>query len=216
MVTSWDKERVLDFGATLQERDSLGGTSLFQVVSFGMPNRGDGYPLASRGGEHSFFKYHANLSRQLKMPWKTYIMANGELQLSPDRLLPQEQIFMGGAESVRGYPESDYGADQGAILQLEYWLPTNFFPETWHLPYDTTPIRNRLKFLGFFDQGYGRVRSPTSSDVKSSYLAGIGFGGDFAFRENLSLRIEWGYRLGDRPATEGGDNQLHFRLRSGI
>ena len=215
-VTSWDKERVLDFGAGLQENDSLGGTSLVQTVAFGMPIRGDGYPLASRGGEHSFFKYHANLSRQLKMPWKTYFLANGEWQLSPDRLLPQEQIFMGGAESVRGYPESDYGADQGAILQLEYWIPTNFFPEQWHLPYDKTALRNRLKFLSFFDQGYGRVRSPTSSELKSSYLVGTGFGGDFAFRDNVSLRIEWGFRLGDRPATEAGDNQLHFRLRSTI
>lgn len=215
-VTSWDKARVLDFGAGLQEHDSLGATSLFQTVAFGMPNRGDGYPLASRGGEHSFFKYHANLSRQLKMPWKTYLLADGEMQLSPDRLLPGEQIFMGGAESVRGYPESDYGADQGAILKLEYWIPTNFLPATWHLPYDKIPLQNRLKFLGFFDQGYGRVRSPTSSELKSSYLVGTGFGGDFAFRDNVSLRIEWGFRLGDRPATEGGDNQVHFRLRSGI
>ncbi len=215
-VTSWDKARVLDFGAGLQARDSWGATSLFQVVSFGMPIRGDGHPLASRGGEHSFIKYHANLSRQLKMPWKTYFTANGEIQLSPDRLLPQEQIFMGGAESVRGYPESDYGADQGTILQIEYWVPTSFFPETWHLPYDKAALRNRLKFLAFFDQGYGRVRSPTSTEVKSSYLVGTGFGGDFAFRDNVSLRIEWGFRLGDRPATEGGDNQLHFRLRSGI
>jgi len=216
VITSWDKARVLDFSGTLQERDSLGGTSLHQTISFGMPGRGDGYPLASRGGEHSFFKYRANLSRQLKMPWKTYFLANGEAQLSPDRLLPTEQMFMGGADSVRGYPESDYGADQGTILQLEYWVPTSFFPETWHLPWDATPLRNRLKFLTFFDQGYGRVRSPTSSETKSSYLVGTGFGGDFAFRENFSLRIEWGFRLGDRPATEGGDNQVHFRLRSGI
>ena len=150
------------------------------------------------------------------MPWQTYLMATGELQLSPDRLLPQEQIFLGGAESVRGYPESDYGADQGFILQTEYWIPTHFFPETWHLPWDTVPLRSRLKFLGFFDQGYGRITRPSNSETKSSYLAGIGFGGDFAFRNNLSLRVEWGYRLGDRPATEGGDNQLHFRLRSSV
>lgn len=215
-VTSWDKARVLDVGGTIQARDFLGVTSLTQAVSFGMPSRGDGYPLASRGGEHSFFKYHGNLSRQLKMPWQTYFLANGEWQLSPDRLLPQEQIFMGGTDSVRGYPESDYGADQGAILQIEYWIPTNFFPEEWHLPYDTTPLRNRLKFLGFFDQGYGRVRSPSSSELKSSYLVGTGFGGDFAFRDNLSLRIEWGLRLGDRAATESGNDQLHFRLRSSI
>ncbi len=216
VVTAWDKVRVLDFGGTLQARDFLGVTSLYQAVAFGMPVRGDGYSLASRTGEHSFIKYHANLSRQLKMPWKTYFMATGELQLSPDRLLPQEQIFMGGAESVRGYPESDYGADQGFILQTEYWIPTNFFPEGWHLPWDITPLRNRLKFLSFFDQGYGRVRRPTSNETRSSYLAGVGFGGDFAFRNNLSLRIEWGCRLGDRPTTEGGDNQLHFRLKSSV
>ena len=39
VVTSWDKARVLDFGATLQERDSLGITSLYQAVYFGMPVR---------------------------------------------------------------------------------------------------------------------------------------------------------------------------------
>lgn len=215
-VTSWDKQRVLSLGGTIQSRDRLGGTSLYQDFSFGMPNRDDHHPLASRGGEHSFSKYHANLSRQLKLPWQTYLLANGELQLTPDRLLPSEQIFLGGAGSVRGYPESDYGADQGWILQLEYWIPTHFFPETWHLPWDQVPIRDRLKFFGFFDQGYGRVRDPQNTELRSSYLAGAGFGGDFSFRDNLSLRIEWGHRLGDRPATEGGDKQLHFHLRSGI
>lgn len=215
-VTSWDKQRVLSLGGTLQARDRLGSTSLYQDVSFGMPNRDDNHPLASRDGEHSFSKYHVNLSRQLKLPWQTYFLANGELQLSPDRLLPTEQIFLGGAGSVRGYPESDYGADQGWILQLEYWIPTHFFPETWHLPWDQVALRDRLKFLGFFDQGYGRVRDPQNTELRSSYLAGAGFGGEFAFRDNLSLRIEWGHRLGDRPATEGGDKQLHFRLRTGI
>lgn len=216
IVTAWDKERVLSFGGTLRARDRWGVTSLYQDFAFGMPNRDDNHPLASRGGEHSFFKYGANFSRQVVMPWKTYLMANGEFQLSPDRLLPQEQIFLGGANSVRGYPESDYGADQGWILQLEYWIPTGFFPETWHLPWDQVPLRDRLKILGFFDQGYGRVRDPQNDENRSSYLAGAGFGADFTFRDNLSLRVEWGHRLGDRPETEGGDKQLHFRLRSGI
>jgi len=216
VTTSWDKMRVLSFGGTIQSRDRFGGTSLYQDFSFGMPNRDDNHPLASRGGEHSFFKYHANISRQINLPWQTALKANGEFQLSPDRLLPQEQIFLGGAGSVRGYPESDYGADQGWILQLEYWIPTFFFPETWRLPWDQVALRDRLKFLAFFDQGYGRVRDPQNTELRSSYLAGVGFGGDFSFRDNLSLRIEWGHRLGDRPATEGGDKQLHFRLRSGI
>lgn len=215
-TTSWDKARVLNFGGTVQARDRFGVTTLYQDASFGMPNRDDNHPLASRGGEHSFIKYNANISRQVKLPWQTYLLANGELQLTPDRLLPSEQIFLGGAGSVRGYPESDYGADQGWILQLEYWVPSHFLPETWHLPWDQVALRDRLKFLGFFDQGYGRVRDPQNTELRSSYLAGAGFGGDFAFRDNVSLRIEWGHRLGDRPATEGGDKQLHFRLRTGI
>ncbi|HQB93782.1 MAG TPA: ShlB/FhaC/HecB family hemolysin secretion/activation protein [Candidatus Omnitrophota bacterium] len=214
VTTVWDKERVLSARGDFQARDRWGGWGIGQGVYFGMPNRGDGWPLASRGGCHRFFKYGYSLSRYQKMPWKTKAVWDVTGQFSPQRLLPQEQMFLGGARSVRGYPESDFGADQGVQSRLDYLVPAFFFPQEWRVPLDKSPLRDQVDLIWFFDMGYGRNHSPSSSEERTNFMAGTGAGFQIRLRNNLTARFEWGVPLADHPLTERGNSQFHFSLSS--
>ncbi|MBI4711053.1 MAG: hypothetical protein HY767_01110, partial [Candidatus Omnitrophica bacterium] len=166
------------------------------------------------------FKYTYSMTRVIKLPWRTKSVWDLQGQLTPDKLLPQEQMFLGGARSIRGYPESDYGADQALQSRLDYLLPPYGMPDTWKLPFDNVPLKDQLNAIGFFDVGYGRVHDPSvvdesvtnsgNSEKRADFLMGVGGGFELRFRSNISARMEWGIPLGDKPITEAGDSQLHF------
>lgn len=211
VTTAWDKERVISLKGDLQARDRWGGWSTSQGFYFGLPTFADDWSLASGGGVQSFFKYTGSLTRLTQLPWRTRAVWDFQAQLTPDQLLPQEQMFLGGARSIRGYPESDYGADNAIQSRLDYLLPPYGMPDHWKLPFDTAPLKDQLNAIVFFDTGYGRVHDPDAeSEKRSDFLMGVGGGFELRFRKNITARMEWGIPVGDEPVTEAGKSQLHF------
>ena len=213
VTTVWDKERVLSLSGNLQARDRWGGWGLGQGIYFGLPTFGDGWPLASGGGVQSFFKYTYSLTRVTMLPWRTRAVWDVQGQLSPDQLLPQEQMFLGGANSIRGYPESDYGADEALQSRLDYLLPPYGMPGKWKLPFDDAPLKDQVNAILFFDTGYGRVHDPVAdTEQRADFLMGVGGGFEIRFRKDITARVQWGVPLGDKPITEAGKSQIHFTL----
>lgn len=214
VTTVWDKQRVLSFRGDFQARDKWGGWGLGQGFYFGVPNRGSGWPLASRQGNHGFFKYNYSLTRVQKLPFNTKAIWDLQGQLTPNRLLPTEQMFLGGARSVRGYPESDYGADQAIQSRFDWLIPAFFFPKEWKVPLDKTSLRDQIDLIYFLDMAYGSVHNPSSQEKLRNCMAGTGAGFQIRFRDNLSARFEWGIPLANDPLTEHGNSQFHFTLKA--
>jgi len=216
VTTVWDKERVISLKGDFQARDRWGGWGLGQGIYFGLPTFPDDWALASRGGVQSFFKYTYSLTRLTQLPWRTKAIWDVQGQFSPDKLLPQEQLFLGGARSIRGYPESDYGADEGFQSRFDYMLPVYGLPDHWKLPFDTLPLKDQLSIITFCDMGYGRTHDPNASsgEPRSDFLLGVGGGFELRFRKDFSARLEWGIPLGDKPITEAGKSQLHFSFNT--
>lgn len=212
VTTAWDKERVLSLRGDFQARDRWGGWSVGQGVYFGLPTFGDGWALASGGGVQSFFKYTGSVTRLTQLPWRTRAIWDVQGQLSPDELLPQEQMFLGGANSVRGYPESDYGADSAIQSRLDYLLPPYGMPDKWKLPFDSTPLKDQLNAVLFWDMAYGRAHDPGNTEERKDFLMGVGGGFELRFRKNITGRMQWGVPIGNKPITEAGRSQLHFTL----
>ena len=212
VTTAWDKERVISLKGDFQARDRWGGWALGQGVYFGLPTFGNGWALASGGGQQTFFKYMGSMTRLTQFPWRTKAIWDLQGQLTSDKLLPQEQLFLGGARSIRGYPESDYGADSAIQSRLDYLLPPYGMPETWKMPFDKMPLKDQVNVIAFFDTGYGRAHDPSQTEKRSDFLMGVGGGFEIRFRQNVSARLEWGVPLGDKPITEAGHSQLHFTL----
>jgi len=213
-VTSvWDRLRVLSSGVDMQWTHHGGLTYVKQDVFLGFSPHGDGFALNSRGGESNFFKYKFAFQRQQLLPFSTRAVLRVEGQLTPDRLPPQEQVFYGGSATVRGYPESDYGADQGILASLEYWVPTPFVPKEWKMPFTQDPLKKQIQFFGFLDQGYGRVFRPSNSEERDRHLMGVGAGVEIRFKKNLTFRAAWGVPIAAVPLTETGKSQFHLQLR---
>ena len=61
-------------------------------------------------------------------PFGVEINARATLQASTANLLASEQLFIGGATTVRGYRENIIGGDQGFVLNLEVLTPTIRLP----------------------------------------------------------------------------------------
>lgn len=150
VTNAWDRLRVLSLGANMQRGDSLGIWGLSQDFFFGFSPHGNGFALTSRQGESKFFKYMFSVLRQQRLPFGTQGILRLEGQLSPDKLTPQEQFFMGGATTIRGYPESDFGADQAIFASFEYKVPLPV-PRDWKLPYNKRFLRDQISFVSFAD-----------------------------------------------------------------
>lgn len=216
VTTAWDRLRVFSLGGRFQSQGRTGMWTGSQDFFFGVSPHGDGFPLTSRNAETSFFKYEFSLSRTQFLPWGIRGVATFRGQLAHDKLVPQEQMFFGGSSSVRGYPEGDYGAEKGLLVNLEYIVPPYFIPKDLYLPYDKKPFYDRLRLIGFFDYGYGRLIGPSATESRSRNMMGVGGGFSVSLLEHLSSRFEWGVNLNDEPLSESGHSQFHFTLNADI
>ncbi len=215
-ITAWDRLRVIPVGVDLQMVDSTGAWTVGPAVSFGFSPHGDGFPLTTRQGESNFIKYNFQITRQQKLFWETKGILHFETQLTRDKLTSQEELSLGGAQSVRGYPESDYLADQGFIVNAEYQVPFFLAPKDFQLPYAGEPLRQQIQLLSFVDYGYGSLHVPSSTENRAQGLIGVGGGLSIKLRKNLFLRLEWAAAVGDHPLTEGGRSQFHFKLQAEV
>lgn len=171
-------------------------------------------PEASRqdtGG--FFFKYEHSVSRIQKMPFESILSIHSSLQLSSRTLPASEQFQLGGANSIRGYPEGDYLADSGANLNIEWLFPSYFIPKDIKLPYADRPLRNQLQPIAFLDLGWGGINKVMPGELKEKFLMGIGGGLRFNFNRNLSLCAEWAQAIGDSPTQGTGPSNFHLLFR---
>jgi hypothetical protein len=124
------------------------------------------------------------------------------MQLPSEKLFSQEQYGLGGIDTVRGYPASDYLADKMVLVNAELLSPFFFVPKSWRLPYAEKPIKEQLTGVGFFDYGYGEQRG----NPKPHTMASVGAGVRMSFYNQVLLRLEWGFPLkppGQDFLTEG-------------
>jgi hemolysin activation/secretion protein len=153
----------------------------------------------------------------------------GRVLLRGERLIPHEQEPMGGALSIRGYPESVISADEFVSGTFEYaWhIPRSLKPgepgKFWRWPFKwraTQPGQLPdwdLAVRIFYDYGYRSVTpippDPTQPDAPVSLadtnvsLSGFGGGLSLLVKQNFSLRADYGVALGELRDPTRAENQ---------
>lgn len=140
------------------------------------------------------------------------------------RLIPQEEQVAGGLFSVRGYPESVSVGDTVVLATAEYRL---------HMPrlfginpnpgqdFLGRPFRASPQFVlgptdwdlilrGFADFGYTE-KSKAFSFEDEEFLFGAGVGVQLKVRNNLDVRLDWGFAIEELDGrVESGSNRLHL------
>lgn len=105
-------------------------------------------------------------------------------QASTGPLLPSEQFGLGGYDTVRGYEERDFIADQALCINLETRTPGfSFFK------------KDELLFLAFTDFGTGYNYQSEQQDQKSQTLWSAGLGLRYQIGSWVDIRADYGFQL---------------------
>lgn len=221
-VTSSDQMRLPYFGIDLFHTNSFGGQTNFSPkFTFGTEHflgaSKRNHPTASRdntGGR--FFKYEQSLGYTQRIPWETYLSVRSQFQIASRTLASSEQFQLGGANSVRGYPEGDYLADFGGSLNLDWVFPLYFIPREWKLAYSDTALRYQIEPVLFADVGGGKLKKVLPGERHDKFLVGIGGGLRAHLYNKIYLRLEWATHVGDKPTGNSGPSTFHLTFQSEI
>jgi hemolysin activation/secretion protein len=174
---------------------------------------GNGYMLYARprlnfgvkglGGDSSFTTLSADAGVVITAAPSHQFAFRLRGQLSDEQILPSsEQFQMGGAASVRGFPEGLLIGDQGYFLSTEYrYLGFSASAEgaqAWHP-------------LLFADHGGVFTSAAGRSLDGSTYLTSVGMGFSYRFSDKLTANFQVGFPLSDRPEFED-DYAVHFHI----
>ena len=169
--------------------------------------------LSSRDADDVFTKLNLDIEYMKALPLGLQGVAKLSTQLASTKLTPQEQFYLGGLDSVRGYPPGDFSADDAVQLNLELFVPAFFIPERLKVPYAEKSLRDNTTFLVFFDYGWGHKRGHDAAEtIKDDLLMSVGTGVRFRLFNQTLLRLEWGFPVGDDSISEAGDSRFNFSV----
>lgn len=126
-------------------------------------------------------------------------------QFSATPLVSNEQLAMGGADTVRGYTESAVLGDYGFNATFE--LRSNSLAKLLRMPAGGT------YFLLFYDAGVVAIVEPLPKQRYKSDLASAGAGLRISNWQGFSLALDWAHALADAGTVLAGDERLHFSFR---
>ena len=217
--TSHDILRVAKLGISFDERDALGRTFFNNEFRVGIDGLGsmdsndESSSIIDAGSE--FMKYIGTLTRITRLPFSMMLINNLKFQHTNNPLVSSEQMSMGGADTVRGYPQNDYLADYGYVATLELRTPAFIFPRAIKVPYDDkkTSLMDAMQFVYFVDFGKGHRKNPRVGETKDQFMIGTGFGFRFDLYDHLRARLDFGFPAGNEEPSDGSCGTVHVGVQ---
>lgn len=204
---------VLAYSGSLPDRfgKTSGGLELYyspgDLTEFNNNEDFGGVNGLRQASKANYFYGRINAERVTRLPWNFSWLLNASGQYSTERLLPSEELALGGYNTVRGYDERVVLGDIGWIVNNEIRSPAIPLAELLNVP----GVHDQLQLLAFFDYGYLHVRnSQPSDDHRNPTLYSTGVGLRYSLRHNLSVRFDYGF-----PLTEKGLNERDSRMHLG-
>ncbi|MBS3903166.1 MAG: ShlB/FhaC/HecB family hemolysin secretion/activation protein [Anaplasmataceae bacterium] len=206
--TSFDRLRVLTVGATLDHYNSSRGRDYLNIrTGVGIPSfLGGMAPVSNQssrtGGGGRFVLMNLDYDRiqQIYKEWMLYFHTSG--QWSPNKLTVPEQIYIGGSNTVRGYPLSAALGDSGYYVNVETRFPLPILLET---PFFWTKKKwkEALQIVAFLDTG-GTIFNGGSSTC----ITGTGMGLRVVGPYTISLSFDIGFPLNHHKLSSGAFSYL--------
>lgn len=133
----------------------------------------------------------------------TILLLRGEAQLTGDDLLSPEEFGLGGANSVRGYPQDALLHDSGAFLSAELRLPIARMPE----------LDGILQLTPFLDAG--AAWNSGAQLPGPNTLIGTGLGLLWQQGNGLSARLDFGIPLVRLAEDSNGlqENGIYYSIQ---
>lgn len=177
---------------------------------------------------YSFLRGQLEHTYTLPRQWQWYGSIGG--QATSDHLISNEQYFLGGLDTVRGFMESSALGDVGVNFTTELRTPPlQKYAGSW--------VKD-LRVLAFYDYGLARTWDPDVnhkdpneldnlySTIERYIVSSYGLGLDMKGERGLFMRLDFatvlqsnwiihnGHIAPSKPAgiAESGDTRLHFRV----
>ncbi|MBW4620861.1 MAG: ShlB/FhaC/HecB family hemolysin secretion/activation protein [Cyanosarcina radialis HA8281-LM2] len=157
-----------------------------------------------------FFSWLGQAQRVQVLSDDHLLIVQGEIQLTPDTLLPSEQFVVGGGQSVRGYRQNVRAGDNGFRFSIEDRIT---------LSRDASGA-SILILSPFADLGYVWNNSDNPNILqRQKFLAGLGLGLLWEPIPNLNLRLDYGLPLvnlddrGDNIQDDGLYFSVNYNLK---
>lgn len=132
-------------------------------------------------------------------------------QLANEPLISAEQFAVGGADTVRGYPEAAASADYGVLGSLE--LRSRNLAPALLAAFDgaNLPPFTEITVFGFGDAARVALIEPEPGQPKRTTLLGTGLGLRLGLQPGLSLALDWARRHRDLPGRSLPRERVHVR-----
>lgn len=193
---------VISFGQDYVVREPSGVWAVRSQFRFGTELLFDVTTNSGNLPDGNFFSWLAQLQRIQILDRNNFLIVQGDLQLTPDSLLPSEQFVIGGAQSVRGYAQNARAGDSGFRLSIEN---------------QTTLVRNRqdnpvFLLAPFLDMGY--VWNNNQFQASQRFLIGVGLGLLWQPVTGMTLRLDYAPPLIDLNGrgNDPQDNGFYFSV----
>ncbi len=185
----------------------------------GDPNDPDNFPGNRAGSTGTFGVVKTGLTRTQPLPKDFLLSARIDGQWSTEPLIPAEQFFAGGMDTVRGYIQNEAIGDNALFWRTELYtpdlpsIPLDFFWQRRR----SSELKATIKFVGFYDYArlWTRRAPPGQADILR--LEGVGAGLRMKVEPiNLTLQFDQAVALQDTTATKRGDTFAHFLVSIGF
>jgi hemolysin activation/secretion protein len=185
-------------------------TSVNLGVDFGirgLPNDTNQFDFKRFGAQGDYIYLKGSVERRESLPFGTSVDVRVGFQVADNPLISNEQLGLGGIDSVRGYLESIELADTGATAALELRTPT------WSFGRDAA---NHIGAYAFYDTGYARVLLPLADQQSSFNLDSVGVGMRFIAFHGLDGMLEWADPLRTVSTVQRGHSRVEFQVHYGF
>jgi len=185
------RTRVFKFGQDYIKRDPKGAWAVRSQFNFGV-DIFDATVNEAPIPDGRFFSWLGQVQRVQRLDNNHLLILQGDLQLTPDTLLPSQQFVIGGGLSVRGFRQNARSGDNGFRISAEDRIA--LVRDEAGLPI--------LQIAPFID--FGKVWNTSGNpnlQPSQRFLAGGGLGILWQPYTGLNIRLDYGapfLRLRDR------------------
>ena len=181
----------------------------------GNPDDPFGQPGDRKGSTGTFAVLQGGFDRTQPLPWDFTLALHTDGQWGSQPLIPAEEYFAGGFDTVRGYKQYEAIGDNAIRGRAE--LTT---PELFAIPVDRIWQRRRssdytirVKLAAFYDAAQLWVQQAQPGQASQFRLEGVGGGIRVKFPKDIGqLIVDQGFALRDTLNTKKGDSFVHFSV----
>lgn len=177
------RTRILKFGQDYLKRDTQGAWAVRSQFSLGL-NAFD----ATNGPEPNgqFLSWLGQVQRVQRLGKNQLLIAQGDVQLASDPLLPSQQFVLGGGQSLRGYRQNLRSGDNGLRLSLENRIALQRSPQG----------NPTFQLAPFLDAGWvwNQASNPLTL-TRETFLASAGLGMIWEPIPNCLVRVDYAIPL---------------------